>query len=117
MKKTFIIVSVFMLSACATSEKWEANTATPSPLDIAKDMCMQEAKTRYPVRYMASSQPSFAPMRINGKDIPNSGAGTSVPSDANEWERKDYFNACMRAEGWENKNKNRATGLLAFMFD
>lgn len=115
MKKTIIIASIFTLSACATPEKWDAKTTNPSPLDIAKNMCMQEAKARYPVRYMASSQPSFAPMSINGKDIPNSGAGASLPSDANEWERKDYFNTCMRAEGWENKNK--VTGLLAFLFN
>ncbi|SUC01783.1 lipoprotein [Proteus vulgaris] len=115
MKKTIIITSIFMLSACATPEKWEANTSTPSPLDIAKNMCMQEANTRYPARYVASSQPSFASMRINGKDIPNSGAGTSFPSDANEWQRRDYFNTCMRGEGWENKNK--VTGLLSFLFN
>ncbi|WP_257882482.1 hypothetical protein [Proteus terrae] len=115
MKKTIIIASIFMLSACATPEKWEANTSTPSPLDIAKNMCMQEANTRYPARYVASSQPSFAPMKINGKDIPNSGAGTSFPSDANVWQRRDYFNTCMRGEGWENKNK--VTGLLAFLFN
>ncbi|MCT8263854.1 hypothetical protein [Proteus terrae] len=115
MKKTIIIISILMLSACATSEKWEANTSTPSPLDIAKNMCMQEANTRYPARYVASSQPSFAPMKINGKDIPNSGAGTSFSSDANEWQRRDYFNTCMRGEGWENKNK--VTGLLAFLFN
>ncbi|MEQ4987652.1 hypothetical protein ACBQ20_05010 [Proteus vulgaris] len=115
MKKTIIITSIFMLSACATPEKWEANTRAPSPLDIAKNMCMQEANTRYPARYVTSSQPSFAPMRINGKDIPNSGAGTSFPSDANEWQRRDYFNTCMRGEGWENKNK--VTGLLSFLFN
>ncbi|MDR9741759.1 hypothetical protein [Proteus terrae] len=115
MKKTIIIASIFMLSACATPEKWEANTSTPSPLDIAKNMCMQEANTRYPARYVTSSQASFAPMKINGKDIPNSGAGTSFPSDANEWQRRDYFNTCMSGEGWENKNK--VTGLLAFLFN
>ncbi|WP_226894182.1 hypothetical protein [Proteus sp. FME41] len=113
MKKKIIITSVFILSACTTPEKWEAKTVEPSPLDIAKTMCMQQATERYPAHYVTSNQPSFAPMRVNGKDIPNSGA--SFPSDANEWERKDYFNTCMRAEGWENKNK--VTGLLAFLFN
>ncbi|MCT8250564.1 hypothetical protein [Proteus faecis] len=115
MKKTIIIASIFMLSACTTPEKWEAKTTNPSPLDIAKHMCMQEAKAQYPEKYVASSQPSFAPININGKNIPNSGARASLPSDVNEWKRKDYFNTCMRAEGWVNKNK--VTGLLAFLFN
>ncbi|WP_232797359.1 hypothetical protein [Proteus columbae] len=115
MKKKIIITSIFMLSACATPEKWEANTTTPSPLDIAKNMCNQEANKQYTVKYVTPSKPVFAPMRINGKEIPNAGIGPSVPYDANEWSRKDYFNTCMRAEGWENKNK--VTGLLAFLFN
>lgn len=115
LKKYIITVSVFVLSSCATPEKWEANTITPSPFEIAKNMCMQEAKVRFPARYVASRHSSFAPMRINGKDIPSSGAGTSFPSDANQWQRRDYFNTCMRGEGWENKNK--VTGLLAFLFN
>ncbi|MCT6517039.1 hypothetical protein GY03_07105 [Proteus vulgaris] len=113
MKKLFILALIFTLSACATPEKWQAKTIDPSPLDIAKNVCMQEAKARYPARYVTSNQTPFSPMRVNGKDIPN--AGTSFPSDVNEWGRKDYFNTCMRAEGWENKNK--VTGLLAFLFN
>lgn len=105
-----------MLSACATPEKWEAKISNPSPFDIAKSMCMKQSVERYPVRYTSSSQPSFSPMTINGKDIPVS-SGPAFSSDANEWERRDYFNTCMRAEGWENKNKNKATGLLAFLFN
>lgn len=116
MKKYIGIVSIFVLSSCATPEKWEAKTTDPSPLDIAKNMCIKQATVRYPIRYtINTNQSSFAPMQVNGKDIPHSVAEPSFSSDANEWARKDYFNTCMRIEGWENKNK--VTGLLAFLFN
>ena len=105
-----------MLSACATPEKWVTNTSEPTPLESARNMCMQRATEKYPVSYSINSgNTSFSPMKVNGKEIPNAGAGNTFSSDSNAWERKDYFNICMRTEGWENKNK--VTGLLAFLFN
>ena len=116
LKKCIIIASLFVISSCATPEKWIANTSEPSPLGSARNMCMQRAIERYPVSYsINSANTSFSPMMVNGKEIPNTAAGSTFSSDRNEWERKDYFNTCMRAEGWENKNK--VTGLLAFLFN
>lgn len=58
--------------------------------------------------------PVFPSMNINGADIPNT-HGVVFPSDRNEMRRKEHVNACMKLEGWENKNK--VTGLLAFLFN
>ncbi|OKB65666.1 hypothetical protein BHU62_16305 [Serratia marcescens] len=52
-------------------------------------------------------------MKINGAGIPT--AGATLPSDRNDMRRKAYFTACMKLEGWENKNQ--VTGLLAFLFN
>lgn len=114
LKKIIILASIFTLSACATPEKWQALTLNPSPLEPAKNMCFQQAKERYPVIFGMSTGTTFPSMTVDGKTIP----GTSTrdfPSDRNEWDRKEYFNNCMKAEGWENKNK--VTGLLAFLFN
>ncbi|MDQ9600413.1 hypothetical protein RF040_14315 [Serratia marcescens] len=53
-------------------------------------------------------------MTINGTEIPNAGGG-AFPSDSNAMRRTEHVNACMKLEGWENKNK--VTGLLAFLFN
>lgn len=115
LKKYILIASTLILSSCATPDKWEAKTTNPSPLEIAKEMCLQQAKERYPVMLSSSPSPSFSPMIINGVSVPNPGNGHSFSSDRNEWARKDYFNTCMKAEGWENKTK--VTGLLGFLFN
>ncbi|MGP7971955.1 hypothetical protein ACTXA3_00425 [Proteus mirabilis] len=116
--------AIFLLSGCATPEKWQVNMKNPTPLNIAKNLCMQEAKQRYPEHYLSStpnysypSPPSSSTITVDGKEviIPNSNYYSYSRYDANESERKQYFDICMRGEGWENKNK--VTGLLAFLFN
>ncbi|HEJ9412035.1 TPA: hypothetical protein SMM66_000614 [Proteus mirabilis] len=115
--------AIFLLSGCATPEKWQVNMKNPTPLDIAKNLCMQEAKQRYPEHYLSStpnySYPTSSTINVDGKNItipnPNYYSYSHSHYDANESERKQYFDICMRGEGWENKNK--VTGLLAFLFN
>ncbi|HGM6840239.1 MULTISPECIES: hypothetical protein [Serratia] len=115
MRKYAVIAAALMMSSCATPEKWEAQTATPTPLEAARTHCRQEAEQRYPVNLsLHTSSPTFSSMTINGTEIPNAGSG-AFPSDSNEMRRKEFVNACMKLEGWENKNK--VTGLLAFLFN
>lgn len=117
-----VFFAIFLLSACATPEKWQANMKNPTPLAFAKNICMQEAKQRYPEHLLSKmpncSYPSSSTVTVEGKDItiPNSNCNYDFRYyDANESVRKQYFDICMRGEGWENKNK--VTGLLAFLFN
>ncbi|HIE1220927.1 TPA: hypothetical protein ACXJRX_004244 [Serratia marcescens] len=115
MRKYAVITAALMMSSCATPEKWEAQTAAPPPLEAARASCRQEAEQRYPVSLSLDTRsPVFSSMNINGADIPNT-HGVVFPSDRNEMRRKEHVNACMKLEGWENKNK--VTGLLAFLFN
>lgn len=115
MRKYAVIAAVLMMSSCATPEKWEAQTATPTPLEAARTSCQQAAEQRYPVSLsLHTNSPTFSTMNINGTEIPNTGGG-AFPSDSNEMRRTQYVNVCMKLEGWENKNK--VTGLLAFLFN
>ncbi|UUW17561.1 hypothetical protein [Serratia ureilytica] len=115
MRKYAVITAALMMSSCATPEKWEAQTAAPPPLEAARAICRQEAEQRYPVSLSLDTRsPVFSSMTINGAEIPHTGCG-AYPSDSNEMRRKEHVNACMKLEGWENKNK--VTGLLAFLFN
>ncbi|MEW7000424.1 hypothetical protein M8494_00105 [Serratia ureilytica] len=87
----------------------------PDALEAARASCRQAAEQRYPVSLsLHASSPAFSSMTINGTEIPNAGGG-AFPSDSNAMRRTEHVNACMKLEGWENKNK--VTGLLAFLFN
>ena len=99
---------------CHAGEMGSAN-GNPNAPEAARTHCRQEAEQRYPVNLsLHASSPTFSSMTINGTEIPNAGGG-AFPSDSNEMRRTEFVNACMKLEGWENKNK--VTGLLAFLFN
>ncbi|EMJ7589298.1 hypothetical protein ACTPT9_004325 [Serratia marcescens] len=71
MRKYAVIAAALMMSSCATPEKWEAQTATPTPLEAARASCRQAAEQRYPVSLsLHASSPAFSSMTINGTEIP-----------------------------------------------
>jgi hypothetical protein len=115
LRKYAVIAAALMMSSCATPEKWEAQTAAPTPLEVARTSCRQEAEQRYPVNLSwHASSPAFSSMNTHGTEVPDTG-GSTFPSDSNDMRRTEFVNACMKLEGWENKNK--VTGLLAFLFN